>query len=262
MLSRLRKLSLALLFVAVSVGCQRKPPGPETDESLERALELVESKCAVQVEQGLVQCPGVEMGEVARGLLEGQEPRLAKLHTLARALSHPDGKRRVVAAHLVRNVYGASFGRSPKRGAVHPATADALLKAMVELPPPLATRVAPAAVHAAMLAGRNEALDAALRTLSHEEVRHEAHRALMIHGRLAAFPRIRDLTHGDFDQVTAALAGVGAMPEWTDAEQAEICPWVLGLTKHENPRVVAQAYDVLGVCQGAEYREILEKRSR
>jgi len=257
----LRRYSLLLAGLLLGSACKRESPGPEVDRGLEQALDLVASRCSVEVETAVVQCSGVEMRELARLLVDDKQPRLDKLHTLAVSLSHSDARRRVVAANLARNVFGTSFGPEVRPGAVHAETAEALISGLRALPPAPAKRVAPVAAHAAMLAGRGEPLYAALQEQPNE-VKLEAYRALMTYGRLAAFSQIEPLAAGDQDQVTAALASVAAMQKWTAAEQAEICPWLAALTRHDNRRVVDQAFGVLSSCKAEEYQKLRTERSR
>ncbi|HVJ21418.1 MAG TPA: hypothetical protein VM686_38670 [Polyangiaceae bacterium] len=259
----MRRFFFFFVLVAslVAGACKKAPPPPEVDSSLEQAMDLVASRCNVEVESAVVQCSGVEMGEIARGLVDGNQPRLGKLHTLVHSLSSPDAKRRVIAAHLARNVYGESFGPAAQPGPVSPQTADALIEALRKLPPALATRVAPVGAHAAALAGREEALFAALNGFP-PEVRLEVYRGLMTYGRLAAFPKVRELAQGDFDQISAALASVSKMQNWSAEEQAAICPWLVGLTKHDNPRVVDQSYAVLQACKADDYQKLLRERQK
>jgi hypothetical protein len=252
MVRAVRSLRVAFVLLALSFGvaCKKQEP-PALDPGLERALDLVAERCSVEVDSGLVQCPRIELGEVASGLVVNGRPNLVKLHTLAVALSSTDPKRRVVAASLIRNVYATSFGPSAPSRVVHPATAEALIEATGKLPAVLAQRVAPAAAHAAMLTKKGESLDAALRSQT-PGVKREAYRALMTHGRLGAFLQLRDVARGDTEDILAALASVSSMQDWTAEERAELCPWLESFTGHAQRAVADEARAALKSCEGQQ----------
>lgn len=233
------------------------PPPAGADPELWGQLTTIVANCKVNENEATSSCPKEEARKLADEFSSGRRSRAKALPTLARALASSDNKVRAVAAGLLHAGFRSNFGDA-KPGDVKPEDAEALLKAVTPLPKSHVRRALPAAVHAAMLANRADALYAELDPEKQPDVAAIGYRYVMTHGRLAAFPKIQEI--GKSKETRLALAAVESvqnMHEWTEEEQAAICPWATQFLADSRPSVSARAASALNNCGGKFLDEVL-----
>lgn len=267
-------MGFAAAVIAVP-SCQKSPgsaPAPSasqstataptlghTDLSLLKDLKDLTKVCQVDVNEGNVNCAQGEQRKLTSEFVANQRSRSTAVATFAEALTRGDPPTKAVAAHVLYAAFRSPWGPDVKPGSVDGEDANALLTAAVDAPKNLARQAIPAAVHAAMLANRADALYAALDKTANSDVRTNGVRYLMTHGRLAAFAKIQELAKdSNLAVVLAALDSPRNMYAWTSAEQATICPWAASMLADQRPAVAAKAASLLGSCSGTHVDLLLE----
>jgi hypothetical protein len=224
---------------------------PRVDAALLSLLAGMAKTCKVEVKEGAVHCAQGEQRQLVGEFVSNQRRRNGAVATFAAALADKEVPLRAVAASVLQSAFRSPWGTDPSSLTVDATDAEKLLTTTLALPEALARRAVPAAVHASMLAGRSEALYAALDKSPDSEVRLIATRYLLTHGRLAGLPRIQALAKEPSSAVVlAALESPRNMYSWSAAEQAAICPWAASFVSDQRPAVAAKAASVLSSCNG------------
>ncbi len=126
---------------------------------------------------------------------------------------------------------------------------------LTTLPKAQARQVAPATVHAAMVAGEEKALYEALD--KDATLAAAGYRYVMVHGRLNAFEKVKALAKDKRAGVhLAALEAPRNMQNWSPKDRASICPWARELLRDERPMVSFKGAALLSRCSG-EYVDAL-----
>jgi hypothetical protein len=129
---------------------------------------------------------------------------------------------------------------------------------VLKLPKAYIRRALPAAVHASMLADRAPALYAQLDQVKEPEIASVGYRYVMTHGRLAAFPKVQEVSKNPETRIAlSAIEAVQNMDKWTDEEQAAICPWATQFLSDSRPAIAARASSAISNCGGKFLDEIL-----
>lgn len=226
-----------------------RPPG--FDAALFEDLGRLAKVCKVDVDQGNVSCAQGEQRQLIGEFVSNQRSRNNAIATLAFALREGDVPVRATAANLLNSAFRSPWGPSAVPNSVSQADADSLLTAALALPKVLARQAVPAAVHASMLAGRHDALYAAVDKSKDSELRLVATRYLLTYGRLAAFKHVQELSKEPSSAVVlAALESPRNMFNWSTDEQGALCPWAASFLDDPRPAVVAKAASVLSACSG------------
>jgi hypothetical protein len=271
-----RSIGVALVAV-VFVGC-KKPGGaarttpsasassasgakanPNVDAKLLGDLVELTKVCKVDATAGSLSCPQGEQRRLVSEFISDQRDRAKATATFAAALVDPKPELRAAAANVLYSAFRSPWGPNAKPGSVRGADADALLAAALELPKAQALQAIPAAVHAEMLANRGDALHAVLDKSGEAQVRTTALRYLMTHGRLAAFPKVQELAKSpELPVALAAFESPQGMYNWTQPEQAAICPWAAQFLGDPRAPIAAKAAALLSSCSGEYVDRLLE----
>jgi hypothetical protein len=238
------------------------PIPPNVDADLYKELFHIASACKVDDKQALVVCQQGEQRKLSSDFMTSKRARPKAVGTLAVALNDKNPGVSTVAANLLYSAFRTSWGEVPA-GAVPAKDADDLLTSVLALQKSQARQALPAAVHAEMLAGRADNLYAAIAKISDPPLRAVAVRHLMTHGRLDAFPKVQEFVKDDNPGLAmAALESPQNMQNWTEAEQAKICPWAGELLTDSRPAIVSKASSLIGSCGGVFVDKLLEAREK
>jgi len=232
---------------------------PRVDAALLGTLSNLAKSCKMDVKEGNLTCSQGEQRQLVGEFVSNQRPRNVAVATFAAALADSDVMLNAVAANVLHAAFRSPWGNDPGKLVVDPNDADKLVAAALKLPKVQARQSLPAAVHASMLAGRSEALYAALDKTSDSELRLISNRYLLSHGRLTAFKRVQLLAKDPSSAVVlAALESPRNMYAWTSAEQAAVCPWAASFLADQRPAVAAKAGSVLSSCNGEWVDRLLD----
>jgi hypothetical protein len=228
------------------------------DPALFASLTQLSQSCKVDVAQGAVNCPKGELRALVAKFASNQESRVKSVPTFAAALKDERPEVRAATANVLHSGFSSMWGPDARPGSVPAADAQALLSGVTALGPAQLRQALPAAVHASMLSGQSAALYAALEKLP-AEAKAIGYRSLMTHGRLQAFDKVKELAKDkDTAIVLAALENPRSMSNWTEQEQAAICPWVVEFLNDARPVVVSKAAGVLTSCGGEHIDKLLD----
>ena len=230
------------------------PSDPELLDDLRR----VAASCELEEgPTGHLRCPKHGDRALAHEFLKGDRDRVAALPTFASLLEERDKLLQGVALRVLSMGFSPKLGDDLGIGAIPPALADAFLAAFDKLPAEQAHSIAAVTVHTALLAhGELDTLYAAL--AKREQLAPDAYRRLMIHGRMRAFPKVKQLAEGASTSLAvAALEAPRNMANWTSAEQDVLCPWALGFLRQSDERRAARAAQLLVNCRGDHVDGIL-----
>ena len=118
----------------------------------------------------------------------------------------------------------------------------------------------PSVTQAATLAGEQNPLYWVLDNHPSDKVRFLGYRALMYHGRMAAFPRLRRVAEEEGTLLKmAALESVVGMPNPEREEKVVFCPWALEYLKNEDPNIAGAAAKVTLLCGPAYLNKLVEE---
>jgi hypothetical protein len=268
-----------LLSLVAAVGCSKKqekaeekpaegtvaenkgaPSPAAAADPLMAELKTLATTCDVNAEMATVKCPKDEERKLATDFTRKVKSPIESLKTMAAALADSDKKLQTVASGVMQLAFRTSLGDDAKPGSVSPEDAKALIDAVGAAPRRQALQAVPAAVHAAMLSGQQEALYKMLDGRSNDKLQVVAYRYLMTHGRINAFDKIKALVQSEpTDVALAALASPSTMRNWTADEQAQLCPWARDLGNGDKPEIAGQALGLLSNCSG-EYVDMLLAR--
>lgn len=272
----IRTLGIALssLVVLPSASCKKAqnaakpaPSGssraerlpPNVDPKLWGDLDALTKVCKVDIKENTLNCTQGEQRRLVSEFVAQQRDRAKATATFAAALADPRPELRAVGANVLYSAFRSPWGPNVKPGAVPPADAEAFVSATLKLPKGQAVQALPAAVHAAMLANRADALMAAIDKSGEAQLRTTAIRYLMTHGRLQAFPRVQEFAKlPDVQVALAALESPANMYAWTAEEQAAICPWAATFLEDPRAPIAAKAGSLLSNCSGEHVDRLLD----
>lgn len=236
---------------------------PNVDADLWAQLANTAKTCKVDDQRGTVTCTQGEQRKLIAEFSSNQRSRTKSLPTFTAALSSKTPALQTVGANLLYTAFRTNFGPDVKSGDVSAKDANELLAATVALPKAQTRQALPAAVHAAMLANQSEPLYAALDKLGDVPLRAVAVRNLMTYGRLDALKKVQELAKDDkANLAAAALESPQNMLNWTEAEQAQICPWAMELLADTRPLIAAKAAALIGSCSGEFIDKLLDSGER
>ncbi|HTM46591.1 MAG TPA: hypothetical protein VL137_16650 [Polyangiaceae bacterium] len=222
-------------------------------------IKQLAAACEVAVPASGLKCNAGEQRPVVAELAR-EESHVEALKTLTSALTDSDKKIETVAANLLHLAFRSSLGNNAKAGDVPPAVAKDLIDVVAKLPKPQASQALPAAVHAAMLSGQQEALYKMLEARSADKLSAVAYRYLMTHGRLGAFDKVKAAVASDqLDDALSAAASPASMRNWTDDESKQICDWASELLGDTRVGIATRAGTLLGHCSGDYVDKLLAK---
>lgn len=234
----------------------KKAPG---DGSVLEQIQHLAKVCEVAVPASGLKCKEGEQRKLVSDFAR-QKSRVPALQALTQALGDQDQKVQTVAANLLHLGFRSSMGSDAKTGDVPADVAKDLIKAVSTLPKPQASQSVPAAVHAAMLSGQQEALFKMLESRANDKLGSVAYRYLMTHGRMSTFERIKELVAGpELDAALSAAAAPNAMRNWSAEEEGPICSWAAELLGDPRVGIATRAASLLGHCSGQYVDTLLSK---
>lgn len=241
---------------APAAAASAKPSG--ADSLMVQIQELAKTCDVVEASSGL-KCKGGEQRKLVSQFAR-EKSRAGSLGTIAQALRDRDPKVQTVAANLLHLGFRSSLGSEAKQGDVSADVTKGLIDAVAELPKAQASQALPATVHAAMLSGQQDALYKMLEKRSQDRLATVAYRYLMTHGRMDAFPKIKEIVAGDqLDLALAAAASPNSMRDWSADEEKQICEWANELLGDERVGIATRAAALLGHCSGPYVDTLLGK---
>ncbi len=276
-----RLASSLLLILTSSAACANKP-GPEqlpaqdeakthdavtpahvrttTSDPLMRDLRAVVDNCRFNVQQAVIShCKHKEKNTLIREFREGERSGIEALPVLVQALRSEDPKLMTAAAKVIGTGLRGGFGETTN-GAVPKELADELLTQYRKLPKRQAALITPVVVHTAMLSGTSSQLYQVLDTLEDVNARASAYNHIMTHGRMAAFPKVKDLLHDNPERVArAALQSASSMPNKTDAEAKQACELATSLLKERRLSLLALASSMAIHCRGSAFDAVQDE---
>lgn len=232
-----------------------RPPNAEVVAAVQKHVE----KCTVNVDQGQAYSCKDNVSSEFRDWVRKQKPA-DLMETLATLVNGPDPKVSAAAIALAAETHDALDEAALKANAT-PYALEQMLAALKANQKNRAARLAIPATHLAMLAGKADALYAVVDTHPTKEARENAYSNLMVHGRMAAFPKIKAVA-GDETMLKAALRAPRNMRRATDAEKNEYCPWAQGYLGHADLDVAAHAGYVMLNCGGAHIEPLLAEAEK
>ncbi len=214
----------------------RTAPEAPTDP-VEAMLSNITQHCSFnEAHAAISKCENNEKQSAIRDFNTGKLSRVDALPKLVEALGSPDRKRSVAASKLLESAFRNSLGTHAAQAVSKPAAAQ-LVTLLSTLPERQAAQVAPAAVHAAMSTGQQEALYKALDEHPNQQLRASAYVYLLRYGTLAELPKIKSLVDGKDERVAAsAVEALRRMPGQKPEDVKRICDFVAPLA--EDPREV------------------------
>lgn len=272
----LRRRCVARLSILVAgctfvlVGCSKDEPAPQTDATpaerkpswnvdpdLAAQLKTIAQKCSVEMNTGVVTCEDDENRRLTSEFISNKRSKVKSLETFAAALDSEDANERAVAASLLYESMRGNLGSEVTTGSVSQQQARGLVDQLKKLPKVQARQVAPAAVHAAVLAGDETYLYQVLD--SDSNLAASAYRYLMVHGRLSSFGKIQDLAKSTNTGIAlAALEAPRNMQVWSAKDRATICPWAEKFLPEKRPMISSRAAGLLARCSGSSVDLLLD----
>lgn len=232
-------------------------PSWKVDQQLTAQLEHIAATCDVDPASGVVTCKDGEDRRLTSEFISNRRSKASSLDTFAATLESKDPKKVAVAASLLFNAMRANLGAQVTQGSVTREQARGLVDRLEDLPKAQARQVAPAAVHAAVLAGDEAHLYEVLD--SDSSLAAAAYRYLMVHGRLGSFAKIQEIAKSAHAAlVLAALESPRNMQAWSAKDRASICPWAEMLLADKRPMVASRAAGLLARCSGSSVDLLLE----
>lgn len=229
------------------------------DAPLLEQIQRLAKVCEVAVPASGLKCKEGEQRKLVSDFAR-QKSRVPTLQALTQALGNADPKVQTVAANLLHLGFRSSLGTEAKQGDVPADVAKDLIAAVGKLPKPQASQAVPAAVHAAMLSGQQEALFKMLEAHAEDKLGSVAYRYLMTHGRMTAWDKIKGLVAGtELDAALSAAAAPNAMRNWSSDEEGQICGWAADLLGDTRVGIATRAASLLGHCSGQYVDTLLTK---
>jgi hypothetical protein len=275
-------VALLALVLAVNAGCSKKDggesgesgetaevkqePKEETkaetkadepakiDETFVKAIKKIAEVCTIDTEYANVKsCPADEHEALSSEFYNGTRKPDALLDTVAQLLQDSDEKVKAVTVFFVYSHF-RPLGEAPT---VSVSTAKRVMEAVSKQSARYGGYIYTLAVHAATLSGQEDALYAMLDSYDGGSLKARGYEELMRYGRMKVFPKIKELAAGEDEKiVAAALDAPGNMPNATDKEKAEICPWAKGFLQDKRDQVYHAAGRNMLRCRG-EYIDAL-----
>lgn len=233
---------------------------PDVDAGLLSDLKEAALLCKAAEGKTRIDCQGGEKSALVLSFNRGQRKRIASLPTFAFALKDPDEKLKALAAAVLYASFRTDLGPEAKPEAVSKELSKQLLEAALALPDSMSMQAIPAATHAALLSDQKQLLFDALDQGVAVQVKTMAYRYMMVYGRLSVFERISAAAKDPGAAVVlAAVESPRNMQNWTQEEQAAICPWARTLLEDARPPVAGNAAAVLSNCAGGELDALLDR---
>lgn len=258
----LQTLLKALTLAAVCHLSACKGSGPKVDPEIMQALEAVVSHCEVGVSGNTVtQCKNDEFKNL-RAMFKKSDAnpqpkdKVASLDTFSKALKSENKALAVAASSLLYHEY-RDFGPTPEPSRFTAPVAKRLIDAVAQSPKYQAAQALRAVVHTSMLAGQQEALYSMLDQHAYDAIPGLGYPHIMHYARLQAFPKVKELTQAkDPKIVAAAFRAPRNMPELSEEEKTEICPWAKGYLSDPRDAAYLGAARLMLSCKG-EYVDAL-----
>lgn len=224
-------------------------PSWNIDSQLAERLKSIAHECKVDTTTSSVACENGEDRRLVSEFISNRRSKVKSLETFVAALESDDANERAVASSVLYESMRANLGSEVGPGSVTERQARGLVDQLKKLPKAQARQVAPAAVHAAVLAGDEAHLYEVLD--SDSTLAAAAYRYLMVHGRLNAFGKIQELaSHTNTALALAALEAPRNMQTWSPKDRASICPWAEKLLADKRPMIGSRAAGLLARCSG------------
>lgn len=240
-------------------------PPATMDPELVAGLEAMVANCAEIRADGCVVYQCGEHMDAFDALVE-KKGRIASLETLSGALFSDDDRMVTVAAHrLGSSLFSVLDGTSSQASAVDANVVRRLLEAASKLEKCRATGTMKPAIHAAMLAGIRTPLYEVIDGHAAPYMKTVAYPELMRFGRGDAFPKVVSLVEaegGDEQARAAAMSALRNVPQPTDSELAEWCPFAARHVSDASLEVAAQAGQFMVRCRGTWIDALLDEGER
>jgi hypothetical protein len=139
-----------------------------------------------------------------------------------------------------------------------PNTAKSLIKGLSKLRAAQAIDAAPAVVRAALDAGKDQELYAAIDAHPHQRLVPRAYRYLMVAGGMRTWPKVQQL--GKAERLDVVLAGLDAptlLREKTPQDREQICNWYRGMAVDPRAMVASRATGYLVSCGPTYFEPVL-----
>jgi len=239
--------------------CQSKA---KVDPEIMADLEAIVSNCKVGVSGNTVnKCKNKEHKALLKKFSEKKKDKVDALDTFSVALTS-ENKELAVAASTILYSGFRNFGTTPKK--VSKDVAKRLIEAVAKSPKYQAAQALTAAVHAANLAGEQEALYAMLENHPYDSLPGLAYPKIMYYGRMNAFPKVKSLVDsGNKKWAKAALKAPRNMPKPTEEEKAAVCSWADSKIKGNTSDTFYGVGNLMIWCKGEYINTLLtegEKR--
>ncbi len=243
---------------------QKKRARVHVDASLMAGMKAVVDSCEVNLKSLRVRACKNKEFDALRGMI-GPPPKLHQLlaiSTVATALGDEDPRLRTVAAKLMRTKFSTSWGGAHV-GSVSAPVARRLLRALPKLGTVQRRAAIVGAVHTASLAGGLQHAIEAIERDPDKQTQVKGWSAVMLYGRMQAFPAIKKLAQSDDrDLVRAALTAASSFFPYSAVEKAKLCPWAEGFLGRDDPAattspIFRKAGAIISRCRGEHLDRLL-----
>lgn len=251
-------LALAGL-VAFSVACG----GVKTDPDVDQAIKAVVENCKIETRYGNAENCADKEDEKLDELIE-EKGQAASLGSLAVALGAEDEETRSIAADRLYDNFRSVSDLEKNPESIDKAAVDLLIENLGKYEEYGSFYAARSAAFLAMLTGKQDKLYAMLDSHPNDAVQTEGYGSIMRYGRLAGFPKVKELVASGDEKIAGAVAYAPRdMYNYTDEEKQEVCEWAVGNLQHENERVAAASAQILALrCQGEYIDKMLDEAER
>lgn len=236
------------------------------DEEVMAEIKAIASKCEFN-DRGSYSCKNDEDKKLFQELYgygDGAKDRVATIGTAAVAMADTDVKVQVVAAKLLSSKFSQGWGTNVAVGQVDKAISAKMREALPKLGMYQQRGAIAATIYASSLSDSDAEAHAFLEGLDDEYARNKGWASSMFYGRMKAFEKVKGLAAtGDPKQILVALQAGNGMPEYTDDEKAELCPWAHGFLGADpedakESDIFEQAGYILTRCSGEWVDKLLD----
>jgi hypothetical protein len=221
------------------------------DQGLRDEIIRVAKSCLIS-SSGILSCSMDDARlKLAEDFNTGVRSRIKALPTLAALLASDDTVTVVVASEILATAFASSLGKDAKPGDVSSDVSKSLIEGYRGLEEYRGHRIIPAATHAAVLSGDDDALYEAMVQRKDLQGIYRMIRRIMIHGRLTVLDKVQKaLASTDPALSMAAMESIRFMEGWTADEQNVLCPVVLSYLSGPPGPLAARASQAYRSCNG------------
>ncbi len=233
----------------------QEQPKSETGDPVIAQLQTVVDNCVIDVRAAQIRnCKTKDHEKLITNYRGGQMSPVKALPTLVQVMEGADEKQQVVAADLLHEAYRYAIADA-KPEDIPAALATKMIELLPKLRRPLAVQMAPATVHAAMLAKQDEALYKMLDAqVTH--VRSSAYSHIQEHGGPRIASKLSQLLKDDDVLGIAVLKEAERRLMQADKPSKEMCDLAKEFLSDKREAVTESVAPMAGLCSG-EYAEAL-----